>query len=94
VKTLITQINIECIYNNIEERNTIFKSKKFYIFVREDIKQLPFFKNNNNVKLLKSLIRNIFNTKSILKSYFSKYVVEEYLKNVHFETELDDLIYF
>ncbi len=93
MKTLNTQINIDCIYSNIETRNKILKSKKFYMFVREDVKIRLYSKNINNIKQLKIYIRVIFTTKSLLKRYFSKYVAKEYLKNLHFETELDDLIY-
>jgi hypothetical protein len=85
----LTQFKVNCIYDNIVERNSIYKSRRFYKFIRDNItSRSPLL----NKKMLKKVMREIFKREDYLKLYFTKYILEEYLLNLHFDTELKDLI--
>lgn len=85
----LTQFKVNCLYDNIVERNSVYKSKRFYKFIRNSITSRgPLL----NKKLLKRFMREIFKREDYLKLYFTKYILEEYLPNLHFDTELKDLI--
>jgi len=84
-----TQFKVSCIYDNIVERNNIYKSKRFYKFIRDNIRSCrPLL----NKKLLKKFMREIFKKEDVLKLFFTKYILEDYLPNLHFDVELKDLI--
>lgn len=84
-----TQFKVNCIYDNIVERNNIYKSKRFYKFIRGNIRSCrPLL----NKKLLKKFMREIFKKEDVLKLFFTKYILEDYLPNLHFDVELKDLI--
>jgi hypothetical protein len=85
----LTQFKVNCIYDNIVERNSIYKSKRFYKFIRNSItSRIPLL----NKKLLKKFMREIFKKEDVLKLFFTKYILEDYLPNLHFDVELKDLI--
>lgn len=86
---ITTQFKVDCIYNDTVQRNRIYKSKRFYKFVRGIITaRNPLL----NKILLKGFIREIFKKEDTLKLCFTKYVLEVYLPNLHFDIELEDFI--
>lgn len=77
-----SQFKVNCIYDNIIERNNIFKSKRFYKFIRDIIRARA---SLHNKKQLKSVMRDIFKKQDVLKLFFTKYIIEDYLPNLHFD---------